>query len=71
MVLAMLVLVMLVVVILVVVMVVLVMVVVVLCLSYEGPTPLVSEAKQGRVVSLTTVGYCATQCTVPRYVFTK
>ena len=51
--------------------VLLVMVVVVLCLSYEGPTPLVSEAKQGRVVSLTTVGYCATQCTVPRYVFTK
>ena len=51
--------------------VLLVMVVVVVCLSYEGPTPLVSEAKQGRVVSLTTVGYCATQCTVPRYVFTK
>ena len=57
----------------VVVMVVMVVMVVVglLCLSYEGPTPLVSEAKQGRVVSLTTVGYCATQCTVPRYVFTK
>ena len=56
----------------VVVMVVVVMVVVLLlCLSYEGPTPLVSEATQGRVVSLTTVGYCATQCTVPRYVFTK